>query len=61
MSEMMKGIAKGIIAGAIAGTAVGVVVKSMSKPKSRLQKKTVHTLNTMGSVMQGVADMIDGR
>ncbi len=59
MSDTMKSITKGIIAGAVAGTAIGITVKTMRKPKSKLQKNTVRTLNTISSVMQGMADMID--
>ena len=58
MSNKSMQIASGIIAGTVVATAVGMIVKSAHKPKSKLQKNTVHALNTISSVTQGLADMI---
>jgi len=52
-------ITAGIIAGTTALTAVGVAVKFMRKPKSKLQKTMIRTLNTVSSVTHGLANMID--
>ena len=51
-------IASGVIAGTIAVTSIGIALKAMRKPKSRLQRNTARTLNTIGSVAQTLADMI---
>jgi hypothetical protein len=51
-------ITSGIIAGTVAATAIGIMVKSMRKPKSKLQKNTARTLNTISSVTHSLANMI---
>ncbi len=58
MTNKKMKIATGIIAGTVAATAVGIAVKSMHKPKSKLQKTTARTLNTISSVTHSLADMI---
>lgn len=58
MSNKSIKIASGIIAGTVAATAVGVAMKSMHKPKSKLQKSTARTLNTISYVTHSLADMI---
>ncbi|MBR5314862.1 MAG: hypothetical protein IKU45_05585 [Clostridia bacterium] len=58
MSKRTIKIASGIIAGTVAATVVGITMKSMQKPKSKLQKSTVKTLNTISSVTGSLADMI---
>ena len=52
-------IASGVIAGTMAVTVLGITMKSMRKPKSKLQKSTARTLNTISSVTQSLADMLD--
>jgi len=51
-------ITSGIIAGTMAVTVIGLTVRSMSKPKSKFQKSTARTLNTISSVTQSLADML---
>ena len=58
MSNKTMKIASGIIAGTVAATVVGLSMKSMRKPKSKLQKNTAKTLNTISSVTHSLADMI---
>ncbi len=59
MSNKTMRITTGIIAGTAAVTALGVAVKSMRKPKSKLQKNTARTLNTISSVTHSLANMIN--
>jgi hypothetical protein len=58
MSKNTMRIASGILAGTVAATVLGITLKSMQKPKSKLQKSTVKTLNTISSVTGSLADMI---
>lgn len=58
MSNKNMKIVSGIIAGTVAATVVGITMKSMQKPKSKLQKNTARTLNTISSVTHSLADMI---
>jgi hypothetical protein len=58
MSNKNMKIVSGIIAGTVAATVVGITMKSMQKPKSKLQKNTAKTLNTISSVTHSLADMI---
>ncbi|MBE6718662.1 MAG: hypothetical protein E7574_05360 [Ruminococcaceae bacterium] len=59
MSNKNMKIASGVIAGTMAVTVLGITMKSMRKPKSKLQKSTARTLNTISSVTQSLADMLD--
>ena len=58
MSNKSMKIVSGVIAGTVAATVVGITVKSMQKPKSKLQKNTAKTLNTISSVTHSLANMI---
>ncbi|MBE6671681.1 MAG: hypothetical protein E7593_05720 [Ruminococcaceae bacterium] len=58
MSTKNMKITSGIIAGTMAVTVIGLTVRSMSKPKSKFQKSTARTLNTISSVTQSLADML---
>ena len=58
MSNKSMKIVSGVIAGTVAATVLGITVKSMQKPKSKLQKNTARTLNTISSVTHSLADMI---
>ena len=58
MSNKSVKIASGIIAGTVAATALGMAMKSNRKPKSKLQKSTAKTLNTISYVTHSLADMI---
>ncbi len=58
MSNKSIKIASGIIAGTVAATAIGIAAKSMQKPKSKLQKNTARTLNTISSVTHSLANML---
>jgi len=59
LSNKNMKIASGVIAGTMAVTVLGITMKSMRKPKSKLQKSTARTLNTISSVTQSLADMLD--
>lgn len=58
MSDKSVKIISGIVAGTVAATAVSLSLRSMRKPKSKLQKNTARTLNTISSVTHSLADMI---
>lgn len=58
MSNKVMKLTSGIIAGTMAATAVGLAVSTMRKPKSKLQRTTARTLNTISYVTQSLADMI---
>ena len=61
MNETVKNIGKGMIASAVAVSAVAVGIKSMRKPqkaKKRLQKTASKALDSVGTMMQSVADVI---
>lgn len=57
MSKHTKNIAKSIITGFALGAAMGIAVRSMRRPKSRLQRNASRTFETIGTIMQNVADM----
>lgn len=59
MTEKNMKIASGIIAGSIAAAAVGVTLGVTRKPKSKLQKNTARTLNTISAVTHSLANMIN--
>lgn len=57
MMKENKGIAKGVLAGVIVGTAVSVVAISSMKPrKKNIKMRTANALDTVGSIMQNIAD-----
>lgn len=59
MSNKNMKIASGIIAGSIAATAVGIALTVTKKPKSKMQKSTARTLNTISTVARSLANIID--
>ena len=58
MSEKNMKIASGIIAGTVTAAAIGIAVKATHKPKSKLQKSTAKTLNTISTVANSLANII---
>ncbi len=57
MTRENSRIAKGILTGVLIGTAVGAVALSSMKPKKKsLKRKTVNALDTVGAIMQNIAD-----
>jgi len=57
MTRETSRIAKGIFAGVVIGTAVSAVALSSMKPKKNtLKRKTVNALDTVGSIMQNIAE-----
>ncbi len=58
MTNKNMKIASGIIAGTVAATAVGLAISATRKPKSKLQKNTARTLNTISAVTHSMANMI---
>ena len=58
-SKNMK-ITSGIIAGTVAATTVGIAIAATTrKPKSKLQKSTARTLNTISAVSRSLANMLN--
>ena len=56
-SNTTMNIAKGIITGVvIGGTAAAVIAKSSKPKKSKFRRTAVHALDTMGTIMQSMAD-----
>ena len=57
MTREASKITKGILAGVVIGTAVSAVALSSMKPKkTTLKRKTVNALDTVGSIMQNIAE-----
>ncbi len=57
MTGEKKGIVKGVLTGVIIGTAVGMVAIGSMKPKKKTIKyKTANALDTVGTIMQNIAD-----
>ena len=59
MTEKNMKITSGIIAGSVAAAAVGIALTATRKPKSKLQKSTARTLNTISAVTHSLANMIN--
>ena len=58
-SKNMK-ITSGIIAGTVAATTLGIAIAATTrKPKSKLQKSTARTLNTISAVSRSLANMLN--
>ena len=51
--NVVKGVASGIIVGGVAGIALA---SAMRPKKSKIKKAAARTLDTVGSIMQNVAD-----
>lgn len=59
MNRNKENLTKGMIAGIVIGSAVGMAVKTMTQPKkSKFAKKAGRALDTVGTVMQNIADMV---
>lgn len=59
MNRNKENLTKGMIAGIVIGSAVGMAVKTATRPKrSKLAKSAGRALDTVGSVMQNIADMV---
>ena len=58
MSNKTMKIASGVIAGSIAATAVGLALTTTKKPKSKMQKTTARTLNTISHITHSLANII---
>ncbi len=59
MRRSAENLARGMIAGIVIGSAVGVAVKTATQPrKKKIAKTAGRALDTMGSVMQNIADMV---
>ncbi len=58
MTKATKRTAKGVAAGIIVGSAVSAVTVWSMRPKTgkMIRKKTAKALDTMGTVMQNIAD-----
>ena len=58
MTKATKRTAKGIMAGVAVGTAVSAIamVSMKPKPSKMLRKKAAKALDTVGNVMQSLAD-----
>lgn len=60
MTNKNMKIASGIIAGTVAATTVGIAIAATTrKPKSKLQKSTARTLNTISTVSRSLANMLN--
>ena len=55
MASVAKYVACGIIIGSAVGTAATVMIKSHKKP-STLKEKAAAAMDTVGTIMQNVAD-----
>ena len=58
MSNKGMKIASGVIAGSIAATAIGIALTTTKKPKSKMQKSTARTLNTISHITHSLANII---
>ena len=58
MTKATKRTAKGVIAGVVVGSAVSAVTLWSMKPKASkmIRKKAAKALDSMGTVMQNIAD-----
>lgn len=57
MTKEASRIAKGIFTGMVIGTAVSVIAAGTMKPKKKsIKRKTANALDTVGSIMQNIAD-----
>lgn len=59
MKRNTENLTKGMIAGLVIGSAVGMAVKTVAQPKRKKIVKTAgRALDTVGTIMQNVADMV---
>ena len=58
MTKASKKTAKGVLAGVVVGSAVSAIAVWSMKPKTgkMIRKKTAKALDTVGAVMQNLAD-----
>ncbi|NLK39024.1 MAG: hypothetical protein GX303_02080 [Clostridiales bacterium] len=59
MNRRKESLTKGVIAGIVIGSAVGMAVKTATQPRrSKFARTAGRALDTMGTVMQNIADMV---
>ncbi len=57
MTREISRISKGILTGVVIGTAVSALAISSMKPKKKnIKRKTADALDTVGSIMQNIAE-----
>ena len=60
MSDRNMKIATGVIAGTVTAATLGIAIAaSTRKPKSKFQKNTARTLNTISAVTHSLANMMN--
>ena len=57
-SDMAKYIAYGMVIGSAVGTCAAVLMTSKKKKPCGIREKAMSTVDTMGAIMQNIANMV---